>query len=282
VPVRVLLLLVLAGMPAACSGEERGAPEQPPARTATAPAGSAGPPAGWVGGERARALRVPILMYHVVGRPAPGTAQPGLVTSPETFARQMRALAREGYTAVRLDRLLDAWEGEAMLPPRPVVITFDDGHLGHVRFVAPVLRRHRWPGVLNLTLHNVGADGLPAWGVRRLVAQGWQVDAHTLTHPDLRGLDHVSLREELAGARRELRRRFGVEAELLCYPAGMYDGRVIAAARAAGYRAATTVRHGLASSDDPPFELPRVRADGELEPRELLARMGGDISPRRR
>jgi hypothetical protein len=26
----------------------------------------------------------------------------------------------------------------------------------------------------------------------------------------------------------------------------------------------------------------RVRADGELEPRELLARMGGDVSPRRR
>ena len=233
----------------------------------------AGLPARWVSGAAARRMAVPILMYHVIGHPAAGTAQPGLVTQPRVFSAQLRALARAGYTAVRLDRVLAAWDHGAALPRKPIVVSFDDGYPGHIRYAAPALRRHGWPAVLNLEVNNIGEDGLPAWAVRRLAAAGWEVDSHTVSHPDLRTLDDGALTDELAASATILRRAFGISAALLCYPAGKHDARVRAAARDAGYRAATTVEEGIASPDDDRFALPRVRADGDLRPADLLRRI---------
>jgi peptidoglycan/xylan/chitin deacetylase (PgdA/CDA1 family) len=69
------------------------------------------------------------------------------------------------------------------------------------------------------------------------------------------------LRQELAGSRRYLKKRFGVAADFFCYPAGRYDSRVEAAVKAAGYKAATTTQPGLASPKAP-FELSRIRVTG--------------------
>jgi hypothetical protein len=68
-------------------------------------------------------------------------------------------------------------------------------------------------------------------------------------------------RREVAGSRAEIRGRFHVPAEFFCYPAGLYNARVVAAVRAAGFAGATTVRFGLARPSEP-YTLARVRIDG--------------------
>ena len=66
---------------------------------------------------------VPILCYHRVGPRANFMIMP-----PETFAAQMEYLARNNYNVIRLADLADFLSGKRPLPPRAVVITFDDGH----------------------------------------------------------------------------------------------------------------------------------------------------------
>ena len=133
----------------------------------------AGPAAAPEAARAASAGEVPILTYHRVG------------SSPR-FARQVAALARHGYSAVTLGRVWQAWRGEAGLPRRPVVLTFDDGYLSHYRTAARTLRARGWPGVLNLQVDRLGlAGGLTRKQVRRMLADGWQLDSHTLSHPDL-------------------------------------------------------------------------------------------------
>jgi peptidoglycan/xylan/chitin deacetylase (PgdA/CDA1 family) len=105
---------------------------------------------------------------------------------------------------------------------------------------------------------------------------GWEIDAHSLTHADLRTLSGAALRREVAGSRAEIRRRFGQPADFFCYPAGLYDPHVIAAVRAAGYLGATTVRHGLGRPADA-YTLSRVRidrGDGVAGLRRKLAALG--------
>ena len=205
---------------------------------------------------------VPILMYHVVTAPPAGVAYSELWTPKETFRSTIDLLARSGYRGVTLDQVWKAWHGGPGLPSRPVVVSFDDGYLSHVTHAKPVLRAAGWPGVLNLEGKNIGPGGLTRRQVRTLIGAGWEVDSHTLTHPDLRTLDDASLVRELAGSRALLRRDFGVPVSFLCYPAGRYDARVEAAARAAGYAGATTVEPGLASPSADPFALPRIRVNG--------------------
>jgi peptidoglycan/xylan/chitin deacetylase (PgdA/CDA1 family) len=237
---------------------------------------SAARPAGPAVGRRV--TPVPILMYHVIADPPAGAPYPELFVSRADFEGQMRWLERRGYRPVTLRAVWDHWHRGAPLPKKPIVLTFDDGYREVADDALPTMRERRWPGVLNLTVKNLHiAGGLSETLVRRLISAGWEIDAHSLTHPDLTGLDEESLTREIAGARKELRRRFDVAVEFFCYPAGRYDTRVIAVVRRAGYLGATTTIDGLA---DPhrPYELRRVRvsrSDGNAGLARKLERFPG-------
>jgi len=219
-------------------------------------------------GHRAPHEAVPILMYHVIGIARPQTPLPALWVKPHEFAAEVSALARAGYHGVTLQQVWDAWHHGGTLPHKPVVFSFDDGYAGQVRDALPALRRAGWPGVLNLELANL-ADMGGTRAVRRLIEAGWEIDSHTLTHPDLTTLSAAQLRHELAGSRTRIRRLFGVPANFFCYPSGRYDPTVIAAVRDAGYLAATTTEPGFADRTEP-YALARVRVDGGLGAAGLL------------
>jgi peptidoglycan/xylan/chitin deacetylase (PgdA/CDA1 family) len=215
-------------------------------------------------------MPIPILMYHVIATPTPGAAYPGLWVPPRDFAAQMRALRRAGYHAITLAAAYAAWHAGAPLPRRPVVISFDDGYRGDYTHARPVLRRLGWPGVLNLLVANVRPGDITAPEVRALIRSGWEIDSHTLTHPDLTTLDATRLRHELVGSRRALRRRFGQPADFFTYPAGRYNAQVVAAVRAAGYRAALTEDEGYAVPGER-FTLKRIRVQYGESASALLA-----------
>jgi peptidoglycan/xylan/chitin deacetylase (PgdA/CDA1 family) len=217
-------------------------------------------------------MRIPILMYHVIGTPPVGARYPELWVTPDAFRAQMIALRRAGYRAVSLRSAFDGLRHGGALPRKPVVLSFDDGYRGDYVAARPILRRLGWPGVLNLEVRNIRTGDLTAAEVRGLIAAGWEVDSHTITHPDLTQVDATRLREELVGSRRALQGEFGVASDFFCYPAGRYDARVVAAVRSAGYLGATTTEEGDATGASP-FTMPRVRVGPDESPRHLLSRI---------
>jgi peptidoglycan/xylan/chitin deacetylase (PgdA/CDA1 family) len=227
-------------------------PRPRPARPGTAPADPSLP----------RDVAVPVLMYHVINRPPGGTPFPELWVPADRFEAEMRALAAGGYHGVTLTQVDDHWRRGGPLPSKPIVVSFDDGYLSQYRSAAPVLRKLGWPGVLNMEVDNLHAEGgLSKRMVRELIADGWEVAAHTITHPDLRTLDPATLQREIAGSRTKLQHAFHVPVNFFSYPAGKYDAATIAAVRAAGFHGATTVTSGLARPEQR-FELRRVRVNG--------------------
>lgn len=227
--------------------------------------------ADWpVHGAAAQRVRVPILMYHVIADAPAGTAYPDLWIGPDRFAAQVAALRDAGFTAITMEELWSAWHDGGRLPQRPVVLSFDDGDITHVMNAAPVLLQAGWPGVLNLTVQNLGERGLPMWGAKRLIRQGWEIGSHTVSHPDVTTLDAAGYARELAGSRQAIKQRLGVEVRFFCYPAGKSDEASRKAVAAAGYVAATTVDPGLASRSDDPYLLPRVRVDPSTTPAALV------------
>ena len=205
---------------------------------------------------------VPILMYHVLAPPLPNAPYPDLYVKPADFRGQVAWLAAHGYHAVTLRQVYDYWRGEHALPRKPVVLTFDDGYHTDFTVALPTLHARGWPGVLNLEVRNLQ----PVWGtrpgmVRKMVAAGWEVDAHTLTHPDLTTVDPTELRRQVAGSRAAIRRMFHQPVDFFCYPSGRYDDAVVAAVRAAGFLGATTTNEGFARPDSL-YTLDRVRVNG--------------------
>src|SRR5882672_5051163 len=92
--------------------------------------------------------RIPILLYHrlisredVEAGRTPDN-EPIYACYADTFAAQMRYLAEHGFTTLNLDDFLAIRNGRTLLPPRPVVVTLDDGYASNYTLAWPVLRRH--------------------------------------------------------------------------------------------------------------------------------------------
>jgi peptidoglycan/xylan/chitin deacetylase (PgdA/CDA1 family) len=201
---------------------------------------------------------VPILEYHVLGAAPADAPYPELYVTRPDFHRQVDWLDEHGYQAVTLEEVEQAWYDGGTLPTKPVVLSFDDGYRPQFTYALPELRRHGWPGVLNLKAE--GSD-LYESNVREMIGAGWELAAHTINHLDLTTLDASQLKEETAGAREILRREYGVPVKDFCYPSGRFDPTVIATVEAAGYVSATTEIPGYASREAP-YELARFEILG--------------------
>lgn len=215
--------------------------------------------------------RIHILMYHRVGDfPQRMPSHRAQYCDLPRFKAQMSMLRQLGYNVVSLDAAVAALRGEARLPSRSVVLTFDDGYVDFLEHAAPVLLAHGYPatvyavaGLLGQANAWVAPEGLtqaPLMNVaqlREVHAMGFSIGSHTVTHPRLATLETPRIVEELGASKRMLEDVLGGCVEHLCYPYGSHDIRAVEAASAAGYVSGTTCQWGPATPADDLLTLPR-------------------------
>lgn len=204
--------------------------------------------------------RVPILVYHDLGNPPAGQTYLGLYMSYPNFEAEMAWLHDQGYQAVTLDEMMNAFFHHGTLPAKPIVVTFDNGYVPQATFAPSVMSRYGWPAVLN----EITVDHLSDARIERLLRIGWEIDSHSLTHPDLRMVSSAQLHAEVFDSRTFLQRTFHIPVNSFCYPSNKYDDAVIAAVRAAGYTNALTENPGFATPSSDPLLLPRFEMTSSL------------------
>ena len=69
---------------------------------------------------------VPILLYHAITADPPAWIAPFAVT-PAAFRAHLDAVVASGRQPLTVSQYIDGRSGTAPLPPRPVLITVDDG-----------------------------------------------------------------------------------------------------------------------------------------------------------
>jgi Predicted xylanase/chitin deacetylase len=209
---------------------------------------------------------VPILMYHAVAH-RPAAAVYGLSVSPGAFRAQMGVLAERGFTPLTTAALGESWRTGRPLPPRPVLITFDDGYEGVHRHALPVLAEHGFAatvfvstGWLRGAYDEGGApDTMLDWGqVRELAAAGVEIGGHSHTHPQMDQLDDARLRAETARCHEIIAAELGSRPVSFAYPFGYSTRRVRRTVRAAGFAQSLAVGNGLARRRQGPYALQRV------------------------
>ncbi|WFB11878.1 polysaccharide deacetylase family protein [Streptomyces sp. LX-29] len=205
-------------------------------------------------------------MYHAVAH-SPARATHGLSVAPGAFAEQMALLDERGYTPVTCERLGVAWRGGPPLPPRPVLITFDDGYEGVHRHALPVLDRYSFPATLFIATgwlrgpYETGGalDLMLCWEqVRELAGAGVEIGGHSHTHPQLDQLPAERLWFELVRCREILTKELGGPPGSFAYPYGYSSRRVRQAVRSAGFQISLAVGNALAAPHQGPYALRRV------------------------
>lgn len=214
---------------------------------------------------------VPILCYHQVSD-ARNDAFRTYVLPVGRFRRQMRWLVRRGYRAISLDVLCDYLERGAALPPKPVVITFDDGYRDLATTATPLLAKLGYPHVHFMNSGKLGgttdwiarASDLPilsAAEIRAMVERyGTLVDfqAHSRNHLCLPEHDRRTVQDEVRHSIETLEPLIGRPVRYLAYPFGEQNDETRAAVAELPIRCSFTVDQGLCRPGQDPQRLPRV------------------------
>ena len=191
---------------------------------------------------RALTQAVPVYTYHDI---IASRSQKGAVWFDCTvaeFEAQLRFLAAKGARPVTLAQLQEHLTLGTRLPPRAVVLTFDDNYQGFYDHAYPLLKRYGYPAAVFVHTDYVGVktgdhpkmdwDELLQLDREGLVTIG----AHTRSHPaDLAKLSVEEQDRELKGSKEVLEERLGHPVNFQSYANGKGNAVTFERARRAGY-----------------------------------------------
>jgi peptidoglycan/xylan/chitin deacetylase (PgdA/CDA1 family) len=210
-----------------------------------------------------------VICYHAVS----DAWRSSLAVSPTRLEAQVGALLARGYVPQTFTNAVLAPAG-----PRVLSVTFDDAYRSVPELAAPVLARLGVPATVFVPTGFMGDDapmswdGIEGWletphrdelrpasweALRRLADRGWEIGAHTVTHPHLPALDDLSLLRELSRSRRACEAALDRPCRSIAYPYGDVDARVVAAAAQAGFTTGAGLPSGRLEGEAP-LCVPRV------------------------
>ena len=213
----------------------------------------------------ALSLSIPILMYHHVGDWGESRADwaPWVVRSKE-FRAQMDWLVANGFHTITFRELLAGQKAGESLPAKSVIISFDDGWSAQEGVVRAELEPRGLHAVFFVYTAAVGAtpnnSGYISWEqLRILESAGHEVQSHTVSHGRLTDMPPSQLDREMRESRATIEREMHHSVEVVAYPFGIYDERVMRAASAAGYEFGLRADADLVVGKPLQYRMPRIR-----------------------
>ena len=243
---------------------------------------------------------VSVLAYHSVDT----TGSP-LSIAPAEFRDHLALLRQKGWRGLSLAEFV-ARLNDVPGNRKEVFLTFDDGYENFYTQAAPLLAEFGFPATVFLVTDYVGKEPLwflrdqtaiarflgsfaysdaetaqlvdlmreasktplMNWSqARELVRYGIDVQSHSAAHHFLTTLPVPELEADLRRSRTVLEDRLGVSLDLLCYPYGDCDPRVIAVTREIGFHGGLLADYYGPWSD--PFRIGRVLLNGTMRPSDV-------------
>lgn len=226
-------------------------------------------------------------MYHYISTPPTGAGpyRVGNSLPPDVFNAHLDYLQEQGYTTITLKHLISYLAtGRPPLPPKPIVLTFDDGYRDNYENAFPALQRHGMTGTFFvITDFATQAASDPAYALyatwdqwREMAAAGMEIGSHSRNHPDLAGKDLDYLVWQALGSKETIAAQIGYHPRILAYPAGSYDQFVIDVFRSANFWGAVTTQQGVWQDSEHLFEIKRLRISYETGVAQLEALLNYD------
>lgn len=211
-------------------------------------------------------LNVPILVYH---------------ETPGDFATQLDYLEQHGYHTISMAQLAAALHSQDGLPPKPVVITFDDGFADQMAAFSELQRHHmvaayyiidggpgsRWCIGAGRRYHDPAqpaggcGDAYLSWDqIRQLDRSGIiTIGSHTIDHDNLASDSPDQQKYEIAQGKHELEAQLGHKVADFAYPYGSFDATTLQIVQQAGFTTAVTTTPGTSQSLANIYTLRRIR-----------------------
>jgi len=171
------------------------------------------------------------LVYHIINR----TIDDKNAISEEAFEKQLRYLHEHGYTVLSLTEAIDILDGKKQAPPRPVLLTFDDGYVDNLYVAVPFLQAYEMTATLFVISAYVGKTNrwnpkacydvkhLSWHELRRWLAAGCDIGGHTHTHFCMTRCSASEMYDAVSVNRTILEEHLSIKLRAFSYPYGAYN-----------------------------------------------------------
>lgn len=209
-------------------------------------------------------------MYHSVGD------NNNLFTvKPDDFEKQMTYLSENKFNVISLSSLLDLLVSKKIMPPKTIVITFDDGYEDNFSVAFPIFKKYNLHASIFLITGMIGVERTPRGGtnikmlsldqIKKMQSSGLlDFYPHTENHPKLTEISSDMLKNEIVASRAMLERELGGQANIFAYPYGKYNEAVTKELKDQNFRGAVTVNVGRVKNTDDNFLLKRNSIDSKV------------------
>lgn len=250
--------------------------------------------------KEANPRNIPVLTYHGVEQ----ASDSDYVVATDSFRHMLDSLQSRGYETIHMRDLYEhIYEGK-ILPPKPVLITFDDGYLNNYTIMYPVLKEKNMKATIFVITSKVGVgENKFSWDMAREMVQSGLVDIESHTwdgHYDITGAGgivgpsvstqmegepteqfHQRVLDDLILSRAVIKEQVGQTSYAFSYPAGNYTEEMAALVERAGFSMAF-IGEGAKLNQTMtlhPFYLDRYHASRVLDIEKLLNELDAAPAP---
>ena len=212
-------------------------------------------------------VRVAVLGYHDLAENQPETA---MRIHTSKFRTQMQAIQQLGIKVITMEEFI-AWKVEGKsLPPKSILITFDDGWKSVYTDAFPILKEMGFPFTIFLYKNYVdgGGKALTSPMIQQMLSSGkMSIGSHSVSHPypvtvknsRKKGVPvfDAYLRKEMGESKNFLESKFPVKVSTYAYPGGFFTEEMFKLGEEFSYSCMFTVLPGKINRSLPNEKLPR-------------------------
>jgi peptidoglycan/xylan/chitin deacetylase (PgdA/CDA1 family) len=208
--------------------------------------------------------QVPILCYHQIRdwKPTDSKTSKTYIVPPAAFAAQMRMLADSGYHTITPDQLYGYLIAGKRLPPKPIMLSFDDTDLDQYTVAYPEMKKYGFTGVFFIMTVSLGRPHyMSREQVRTLSEDGNTIGSHTWDHHNVKkyaGNDWVI---QLDKPTKQLEQITGKSIRYFAYPFGLWNTAAFPELKKRGFVAAFQLNE-KPDHTDPLYSIRRIIVPG--------------------
>lgn len=208
-------------------------------------------------------------MYHSVAENSEFST-----VRPADFAAQMAYLKKRKFNIIKLTALAQILINKKNIPPKTVVLTFDDGYEDNYRYVWPILKQYNFPATFFVSTGFLGQDFVTPRGTSLRVMTNKQIieldriglveiGSHSHKHLKLANLSVKEARQELENSRMILGKILNKKVLSMSYPSGRFNDIVEDIAKGF-FSVICTVLRGRVENNDKIYRLKRNSIDSRV------------------
>lgn len=218
---------------------------------------------------------VPVLCYHHIREAKAGQSESmkSYSVSPAQFKDQMKALKDSGYETILPGQLYDYLVNGAALPPKPVMLTYDDTDEEQFSIGKTEMDKYGFKGVYFIMTISINRPRyMSKEQLKQLADEGNSVEAHTWDHHMVTKYQGADWDTQLVKPAKQIESITQKPVQYFAYPFGLWNQAAIPELKSRGYKMAFILSTARDSSE-PLYTIRRMIVPGQWSTHGMFTAM---------